>query len=316
MSNDQPSTRSGNFFKIVKNLFWLFLFLQFLPIFFTNMKNSFHEMTFPKEKIGYLSLSGIICDSMFLSQRIRDFEEDESIKGILIKCNSGGGCSGSSQALYSELKRCKKPIVFFVENVCASGAYYIALAADEIIANPSSTIGSIGVTLRLPDVKGLMENWNVNVNFVNAGAYKSVGTPTEHLSAEHRAYLQNLVDDTYQQFAEDVANERSLKIEEKEKWADGKVFTGKQALELDLIDSLGSFSDAIDSIKSLAHIEGEIKLVIPKKPSPLIAALSGQDYEQFDGEEMGSSLGKLMSNVYSSFLNHQTSVNNRFINIS
>lgn len=278
------------------------LLLSLGTSFFSSFKERIEESSRPQ--IGFLVLKGEIVDSATYVKHLRLFERTPSIKGILIKCNCGGGAAPASQALYQELLLCKKPIVFYVENLCASGAYYAALAAKKIIANPCSIVGSIGVVMSLAEIKGLLDRYDIHINLLHAGKYKTVGAFTQPLTNEQQTILQSVIDDTYNQFVEAVADARNLDLETREKWAEGRIFTGKQALELGLIDELGSFSLALDSIKEMTDlVDADVRLVSPKKQSPLIATLQGSDDEEGSDshQETAAVVGSFLRSVFHYF---------------
>jgi protease-4 len=270
---------------ILKILFFLILFLQFAPIVLTNLKKSLVEMVRPKTEVGMLKVSGIIKNAGSYIKHIHNFLKSTNIKALLVKIDSPGGFSGSSQAIFNELKKFKekKPVVVLVEDVCTSGAYYIASAGHYIIVTPSSMIGSIGTILGfqglpLPNLEDLMDDWKIKFEYIQAGKFKTAGNLLRKNTPEELAHLQSVVDDTYNQFIKDIAQARGLSIEKKHEWADGKIFTGNQALKIKLVDKLGSMQDAIDELKKQAKIETEIRFIFPQKPTGLAALFQGEEY--------------------------------------
>lgn len=276
------SVNKFSFSSILKNIFFLLLIIQFIPGVISTVSESIESVVSPKTHVGYLKIDGKIDNAAFYAKRIEEFEKNELVKAVLVKVESPGGLPGSSQAIFKELKRLKekKPVVALVENICASGGYYIAAAADKIVASPSALIGSIGAVSQIPNVKGLLDSWNVRMNYITAGKYKAVGAPARELTPDEQAYLQELANDTHQQFIKDIATSRNISMSQHKTWANGQVFTGNQALKLKLIDETGSFRDAVAIIKELASIEGEVKLVsIKKKARGLLRYFVGdEDY--------------------------------------
>ena len=293
------SSKKFSFSTLLKNLFFILLILQFAPGVISSIKNSIDVAISKKVQVGLLSIEGMISDSAFFTKRIEEFEKNDQIKAVLIKINSPGGFPGSSQAIYRELHRlkAKKPIVALIENVCASAGYHIASAAHKIIANPSSMVGSIGAIAQLPNVKGLLDSWNVQVTYIAAGKYKATGAPVKELTGEEKEYLQGIADDTYRQFIADVAESRNIPIEQHTIWAEGKVFTGNQAKKLNLIDEIGSFRDAVAIIKELASIKEDVKFVVLKKRSSwLMRFLVGEEESSSEySSEASSFLGKTLA---------------------
>jgi protease-4 len=148
-------------------------------------------------------------------------------------------------------------------NVAASGALLVAMGCDRIVAEPGTLTGSIGVISTFPNLNGLLKKIDVQVNTVTAGKLKDAGSPFRDFSATDRAYWQELADRIHRQFIEAVAEGRDLPVEQVERFADGRVFTGEQAVELGVVDELGGFQDAVDLAKELAEIRGEPRLVYP-----------------------------------------------------
>ena len=187
------------------------------------------------------------------------------MRAILLNIDSPGGGVAVSQELYSEIKRLRdkkgKTIVAYVSSTGASGAYYVACAADKIIANPGTIIGSIGVIAEWVNFGDLLE-WAKLKNIVfKTGEFKDTGSPTRALTDKERAYFQGLIDDMYVQFVDAVASARKLELQEVRSLADGRVFTGRNAKERKLIDEIGNFQDAVDLTAKLAGISGKPRLI-------------------------------------------------------
>lgn len=286
MNSPENHSWSDSFYKIIKNLFFLALFLQFVPGAVKGVKSLFSVTFLTKTHIGYMTISGEITDVHSYVKQIEAFAKDQDIKGLLIRVNSPGGYAGSSYVLFNELQKfqAKKPVVVVIENICASGAYYAAVAADTIISSPLALVGSVGVLMGIPNVKELMEYWKVHYTFVQSGTYKTAGSPLKQMAPQELAYLQTLSDNNYQQFLKDVAENRGLNIKHAKEWADGKIFTGNQALKLHLIDKFGTFQDGLDEIKKLTKITTDVTLIQVKKPSPLLKLITGED-DDVDGEQ-------------------------------
>jgi protease IV len=301
--------KADTFFYYIKNIFMVLLFLSIAPTIISSIKTTIVDSIRPKTDVGLLKLDGALYDSSYYLKKIEAFSKDDSIKGLIIKINSPGGMPGSAQAIFAELKKLKKrkPVIAVVENICASGAYYVATAADKIIANPSALVGSVGVILELPNVKDLLNSWKIKYSYIQSGKYKTAGSPLKETSGEETAYLQKLSDSTYAQFVKDVAESRNLSEKDFTKWADGKIFTGTQALELKLIDQLGTIQDGIDVIKKLAKIETEVKLIQPKKRTSLLKMLTASDDEEYgiESHSFAESTGSFISKAYSTFMQQQ-----------
>ncbi|QQR48855.1 signal peptide peptidase SppA [bacterium] len=298
---------------ILKNIFFVLLILNFVPVVFSTLKEAVSSAAFPKVHVGYMKLSGAIDDSTFYAKMLRRFEKSSDIKALLIKVDSPGGVSGSAEALFNEIKRfkLKKPVIAYVENICASASYYAVCSADKIIANGSSLVGSIGSLMQVPNVKGLADFCHVKVVYINGGKFKLAGNPVRDLTDEEQLHLQDLASESYKIFVNDVAQARHLDVAKASEWADGKIFTGSQALELRLIDQLGSYNDAVDEVKKVIGLgeDDEIEFVpLKKKRNAVMEMFAGDD----DGGSLigSSSLSKkagiFLSNVWSSFMSTQT----------
>ena len=313
MEQNRPK-ESYAWFSGIKNIFWVLVILQFAPMMIINLKKSVQEAIAPQPKIGFLSINGMIADSAFFLKNIKKFSKADDVKGLLIKIDSSGGYPGSGQMIFSELNRFKqkKPIVVIVENVCASAAYLIACGANKIVAPSASMIGSIGSVMQIPDAKGLMADWKVDMHHIASGKYKSAGSPFRALTDEEQKYLQEVCDDSYQQFINDVAQSRKLDIQEAEQWAQGRVMMASKALQFNLIDQLGSYNDALEELKKLAHIKGKVKLLRVKQPSGIMNLLVGNDADDVDAPSFAQKTANFLSETWSSFCLHQMANNQSF----
>ncbi len=217
-------------------------------------------------KIGVLEVEGVIADSRLLTERISAFREQGAIKAVVLRINSPGGSVAPSQEIYTELKRLAeaKPLVVSMGAVTASGGYYLALAGKRLFANPSTITGSIGVIMSFPNYQELMGKVGVKTEVVKSGRYKDIGSATKDFSAEDRQLLQEMIDDVHQQFVETVSAERGVSLERLRTLADGRIFTGRQALKIGLIDELGTFNDAVAYAAELSGIGGKPDLIYPE----------------------------------------------------
>lgn len=239
------------------------------------------------DRIALIRIEGVIADSKEVVEELRRYHRDDSIKAILIRIDSPGGAVVPSQEIYDEVKRIrdegKKRIVTSMGTVAASGGYYIAAASEKIIANPGTLTGSIGVIMELVNVEGLLQKIGVEGTVIKSGENKDVGSPFRKMTEEERALLQNVMDDVHAQFIEAVAEGRSLKIETVRPYADGRVFTGRQAKEIGLVDELGNLQDAIQRTAELAGIEGEPQTVEKQERSTLFEFLQNRFLGKWEG---------------------------------
>jgi protease-4 len=217
------------------------------------------------EKVGVIEIFGVIADSKQVIEQIHDFRDNDSIKELVLRIDSPGGGVGPSQEIYQEVKAVDalKPVVVSMGSVTASGGYYIAAGAREIVANPGTITGSIGVIMEFANVQELLDKIGLGSVVVKSGEYKDIGSPTREMTADERGLLQELIDDVHRQFVGSVAEGRHLEPAVVSSIADGRIFTGRKAMELGLVDRMGNLEIAIRRAADLAGIEGEPKVVYP-----------------------------------------------------
>lgn len=228
-------------------------------------------------RFGVVRIEGAIVDAEETVEFIRGLREDRSVKGVILRINSPGGAFGPSQELYMAVKRLAgvKPVVASFSAVAASGGYYAACPATKILANPGTITGSIGVLTQLANFQELLGKVGVRFESLTTGKLKDAGTPFKPLSPEQRAYLEGLIADLNKQFSGAVASERHLSPEAVATIADGRAMTGIRAKELGLVDALGGQEEAIEQLKALTHLHGDIPLTKgPKKKIPLLERLT------------------------------------------
>ncbi|MEW6095229.1 MAG: signal peptide peptidase SppA [bacterium] len=219
-------------------------------------------ISFPEDASGfYKRLHG----TEDIIRQLKKFQKDDSICAVILKMNSPGGTVAAVQEIYQQvqnLKKAKKKVVVSIGDIATSGAYYIACAADKIVANHGSLTGSIGVLMSLPNIEGFLEKVGVKFNIIKSGTHKDIGSAFRGMSEEEKSLLQGVIDNAYHQFFNVVAKNRT-KIEKEKliKIADGRIFTGEQAKEAGLIDELGTYEEAIKLTAKLANIEGEPVIV-------------------------------------------------------
>ncbi len=244
------------------------------------------------ERVGVLQLTGVILDSRPFIEDLDKFMEHSSVKALVIRIDSPGGAVAASQEIYMAIKKAgeRLPIVVSMGNVAASGGYYAALGADSIVANPGTTTGSIGVIAQLTIINELMDKVGIKREVVKSGKFKDIGNPFREMTEAERELLQEWVDDTYEQFIEAVSSERGIPLGEVRKIADGRVFTGRQALENNLVDVLGDFDDAVNIAGRLGGIKGKPEILEKRKRKLTILDLIFGDIEtvirKLTGERM------------------------------
>jgi protease IV len=220
--------------------------------------------------IGIVAIEGVISSELTerTVRQLTKYGDDTSIKAIILRIDSPGGGVASSQEIYEEVRRVRsagKLVVASMGSVAASGGYYVACVADHIFANAGTITGSIGVIVQLANVSELLHTIGIESTVITSGPYKDSGNPTRTLRPEERQVFQALVDDVYQQFIEAVAQGRNLPLDEVRHAADGRIYTGRQAKDLRLIDELGSLHDAIRYAASAIGIVGKPRLVQESK---------------------------------------------------
>lgn len=234
-----------------------------------------------REAIGVVKIYGIITTQKsggpfafreigtdYYVNRIKRLAENPRVKAIILRVNSPGGSVGASQEIYNEILRARekgKKVIVSMGDVAASGGYYISSAADYILANPGTITGSIGVVVGNINFQELMSKWGIKMNIIKSGKYKDTLSSWRQMTEEERELLQELVDRVYRQFVTAVAKGRMIGIEEVEEMADGRVFTGEEAVELRLIDQLGGFQEAIQVAAEKAGIKGKPVLIEGEK---------------------------------------------------
>lgn len=222
------------------------------------------------DKIAVVDLEGVIIEPQTMVKQLKEFADDDSIKAIIIHVNTPGGGAAASQEIYSEVRRIrkdkKKLVVSSIETLGASGGYYVAAGTEKIYANPASVVGSIGVIAEWINYGEFLKWAKLKDETLKAGVFKDAGNPARDMTPAERAYFQSQLDDMHAQFIDAVAEGRKMKTEDVKALADGRVWTGKQAHMLKLVDELGDFEYAVERTAKDAGIKGEPTLVRPEKP--------------------------------------------------
>jgi protease-4 len=224
---------------------------------------------FGGERVAVVRIEGVIVDSRDAIEELRKFRENPNVKAIVLRIDSPGGGVVPSQEIYSEVLKTRTEgrvkVVTSMGNLAASGGYYIAAATDRIVANPGTLTGSIGVIMELANVRGLMEKVGVQSVVIKSGKHKDLASPFRTMSVEDRAILQTVLDDVHDQFIQAVAAGRAMKVDQVRDLADGRIFTGRQARTVKLVDELGDLQDAIKLAGKMGGIAGEPRVVETRK---------------------------------------------------
>ena len=249
------------------------------------------------DRIQVVDVEGELFQSRPILDQLKRYEDSNSVKAILLNIDSPGGGVAVSQEIYAEIKRLRekkdKTIVAYLSSTGASGAYYIACAADRIVANPGTIVGSIGVIAEWVNYAELLEWAKVKDVVFKTGEFKDSGSASRPLTENERKYFQGLIDDMYVQFVEAVSSGRKLDLQEVRAVADGRVFTGRDAKEKKLIDEMGNFQDAVDLTAKLAGISGKPRLLRLNRQRVTLLDVLTTDLSRlvpFNGQSMQSQI--------------------------
>ncbi|MCB0392676.1 MAG: signal peptide peptidase SppA [Bdellovibrionales bacterium] len=232
------------------------------------------QMTVPikKDSILVMELEGVILDTKDFLEDLTKYARKKQIKGVLVRIDSPGGAVGPSQEIYSELKRIReelqKPVVASVMTMAASGGYYAAVAADQIVTNPGTLMGSIGVIMQFANLKDLYKWAKVDRYVIKTGDYKDSGADYRDMRPDERELFSEMLDEVHTQFKTAVMNGRKLAKDIVEKYSDGRVFSGETAVKLGFADQLGTYEDALRIIGELSGLGNEPEVFKPPKHRP------------------------------------------------
>ena len=230
----------------------------------------------PGDKVAVIDIAGAIYSSQQVAEQLHKYETDDSIKAIVLRVNSPGGAVAPVQEIYKELLRSRKKFVVSMGSTAASGAYYLACATDRIFANPGTLTGSIGVVMQFREYGNLMKKLGIDQEVVKSGKYKDAGSPFRELTSEERELFQETIDDVYGQFLDAIMEgrrDKGLTREQLEEVADGRIMSGRQALEKNLIDELGDLTDAVEYAGRLGGIQGKPRVIRARVKRPLLERL-------------------------------------------
>ena len=282
---EQPRSRVFLWVLLGGGAFFLFLVGIFALVYFSVRSQQKDTFTGFGDKIAIVDLEGVILTPKDVVEQLRKYADDSSIKAIVLHVNSPGGGAAASEEIYREVLRVrdqkKKRIVASIETVGASGAYYVSSATNKIFADDASIVGSIGVIAQWVNYEELMKWAKLKDITIKAGEFKDVGSPTRDLTPVERAYLQGLIDDMHVQFIHSVANGRHMKDDDVRVLANGKVWTGEQAVPLKLVDQIGDFRAAIEDTAKSVGIKGEPTLVHPEKERKSLLDLMFGDVSEY-----------------------------------
>lgn len=269
----------------------VFISLLFAALYDREEKDDYYgKSTTSDSAIGIIRIDGMIVSgaeanglfatmagSETIMEQLRRASRDPSIKAVVLRLNTPGGTTAASQEIALEVDRLRqtgKKVVVSMGDVAASGGYWIASRCDKIVANPGSMTGSIGVIMQTQDLQGLYEKLGMESIVFKSGPHKDMGSSTREITEEEEEIFQSMVDDIYEQFIYTVSDGRGIDLAQVRKLADGRVFTGNQALANGLVDDLGNFYDALDIAADLAGIKGQPDIIELAPERSLLEAIS------------------------------------------
>jgi protease IV len=226
-------------------------------------------------KVAVVEVEGVIgvgadrgLDTESIIRTLGEYRDDPAVRAVVLRIDSPGGVVAPTQEIFTAVRRLretKKPVVASLGSVAASGGYYVAVSADRIFASPGTLTGSIGVVMQLANVEGLLKKVGVEYVVVKAGAYKDVGNFARAMTPEERKILQSLLDDVYDQFISAVAEGRGLEPQVVRAFAEGRIYSGRQAHGLKMVDDLGGLEDAIEAAAKMAGLPPKPRVLYPRR---------------------------------------------------
>ncbi|MBI2335506.1 MAG: signal peptide peptidase SppA [Deltaproteobacteria bacterium] len=262
-------------------LFFLASLTVFIVAIFFLLSRS-DNLEYTGADVAVVEIEGTIMEAKDTLETLEKVEKNKSIKAVVLRIDSPGGAVGPSQEIYEAVKKLKlkKKVVVSMGSVAASGGYYIAVASDKILAMPGTITGSIGVLMDHVNIEGFLGIFKVKAEILKAGARKDIGSSLRPMTEEERAFLQSLLGNMHAQFKRAVQEGRGFTDDQINALADGRVFTGEQALQEKLVDQLGGLRDAIKVAGELAGIKGEPDVSYPgRKKKSFVELLLTEDAE-------------------------------------
>jgi protease-4 len=220
------------------------------------------------DKVAVVDLKGVIASSDEVVRQMKKYKNNSSIRAIVLHIDSPGGGVVASQEMYEEVRAVRdggKPVIVSMGSLAASGGYYVAVGGSYLVANRGTLTGSVGVISEFLQLKDALDKLGIGVKTIKAGKLKDAGSPMRAMNDDDQKYFQALMDDVHRQFIDVVARERKMDVEKVRELADGRVFTGEQALQLGLVDTLGTFEDAVRIAAVKVGIKGEPAIVKERK---------------------------------------------------
>lgn len=242
------------------------------------------------QALGVVRIDGLILDSAQVVKWVRELKDEPKIKGVLIRVDSPGGLIAPSQEIKTAVQDLAqvKPVVVSMGQVAASGGYYVSCPATVIYANPGTITASIGVKMELTNIQDLLDFLGVSKEILVSGKFKDAGSPYRPMTDEERQYFNSIITDLHEQFVTDVAAARKMSVEEVAALADGRVMTGRQAVDAGLVDMLGGLDQAMERLRNLAGVDKDAPIIEgPKEHIPILRRLLGSVEINLDGPIYG-----------------------------
>jgi protease-4 len=238
------------------------------------------------ERVAMIELTEPILDSQNIVRQFKKYRENRAVRAIVFRVDSPGGGVSASQEIYEEVKKTRssgKPVVVSMGSVAASGGYYVSCGASKIVANPGTLTGSIGVIFQFLHFNELMNKIGIDASTFKTGKYKDIGSPFRRTTEDEKKFFDQLLGDVYNQFVDVVAKERKMDRKRVVQYADGRVFTGRQAFEYGFVDTLGTLEDAVTIAAKLGDISGKPKVVKERKVRTWLERLMGEAVTEIAG---------------------------------
>ena len=230
----------------------------------------------PSGEIAIVNINGMLMDSRDIVRQLSDYRHNPQVRGIILRIDSPGGAVAPAQEIYSEVIKLRadhKMVYASMGTVAASGGYYIACAADYVLANPGTLTGSISAVMALNNIEELTKKVGVKPNIIKSGKFKDMGSPLRAMTPEEHNLLQGVVNDVHEQFVQAIAKGRGMPLSEVHRIADGRIMTGQQALKLNLIDEVGGLEKTIELLAKKIGVTGKPEVIEQKEKIPLLSWL-------------------------------------------
>lgn len=243
-------------------------------------------------RVAVIEVSDVLIDAEDVIRQLRKFRDRGSVKAIVLRLESPGGGVVPSHEIYEEVRRTRKlgtPVVISMGSVAASGAFYIACGASRVVANPGTITGSIGVISEFTSFSELMDKIGVETTTIKSGEFKDIGTPSRPMREREKAFMQKTIDNVYDQFVDVVVRGRNMSKDSVLNLADGRIFTGAQAYDLGLVDTLGTLQTAVVIAGNLGKVQGDPRIVREREQEKLFDLLMGTETRKTI-EQMGTRL--------------------------